>query len=445
VPYLERFDGIPELFEENPDHVAIVKQGVHAIAKFQSDNPDVRFRLLRADLRGTNLSGANLRGANLAGADLLGANLSGVILREAKLLSTQMRRVNLKKADLCGAILSCVNLREANLCGAKLISAELSSSDLSNADLRGVNLLEANLSSVILSGSNLRAGKLTRAILAGAELISANLSNATLVGVDLSGANLQHANLSEARLMSTNLTAANLEFTEFKGSRFCSTNLGNVDLSQSKSLETVQHIGPSTLGIDTLLNSKGRIPTIFLRGCGLPDDFIAFLPSFTNQPFEYYTCFISYSSADKQFARQLHDRLQGKGIRCWLDEKELVPGQKLYDGIESGIRLRDKVLLCCSKHSLGSWWVDNEISIALGKEREHLQQQGKENLSIIPLNPDDHLFGSEWTAGYRQQIRDRVAANFTTWKSDADEFERQLERVIKALKQPPSAPAKSSP
>jgi hypothetical protein len=29
---------------------------------------------------------------------------------------------------------------------------------------------------------------------------------------------------------------------------------------------------------------------------------------------------------DKLFARRLHDTLQGRGIRCWLDEKQMLPG-----------------------------------------------------------------------------------------------------------------------
>ena len=42
------------------------------------------------------------------------------------------------------------------------------------------------------------------------------------------------------------------------------------------------------------------------------------------------TPFYSYSHADKSFARRLHDGLQGRGIRCWLDEHQMVPGQDIY-------------------------------------------------------------------------------------------------------------------
>jgi hypothetical protein len=53
------------------------------------------------------------------------------------------------------------------------------------------------------------------------------------------------------------------------------------------------------------------LPPHFLRGCGLSDQLITFLPSLLYQAFEFYSCFISYNHADKAFARRLHDTLQG--------------------------------------------------------------------------------------------------------------------------------------
>jgi hypothetical protein len=70
------------------------------------------------------------------------------------------------------------------------------------------------------------------------------------------------------------------------------------------------------------------------------------------QPIQFYSCFVSYSHADKAFTRALHHTLQGRGIRCWLDEKQLLPGDDIYEHIDRGIRLWDKLLLCCSEHSL---------------------------------------------------------------------------------------------
>lgn len=291
--------------------------------------------------------------------------------------------------------------------------------DLTEADFQGSDLSEANFSKT--------------------NLYCANLSNARLVRASFdntyaSWALFVNANLSEAWLHFTNLVEADLQGADVTRASMWGAILAGNDLCKVTGLETVDHSGPSYVGADTLLRSNGKIPDVFLRGCGLPDDFISYVPSFGGSAFDFYSCFISHNKADKQFARQLHDRLQGRGIRCWLDEKQLNPGDDLYHEIDRGIRVWDKVLLCASKDSLTSAWVDDEITIALEKEKELLKSTQQKLLKIIPLDLDGFMFSGDWQSGYRAMIRKRVAADFTTWKTDADEFERQLERVVRALR-----------
>jgi hypothetical protein len=153
------------------------------------------------------------------------------------------------------------------------------------------------------------------------------------------------------------------------------------------------------------------------------------------QPIEFYSCFISYSHENKSFARRLHDALQGRGIRCWLDEHELLPGQKIFTEVDRGIRLWDKVLLCCSEDSLKSWWVENEIQIAFDKEQQlRKQRDGAEVLALIPLNLDGYLFSDEWKSGMRTEIKSLLAADFTGWERDNSKFETEFERLIRALR-----------
>ncbi|MDQ3907364.1 MAG: toll/interleukin-1 receptor domain-containing protein [Acidobacteriota bacterium] len=152
------------------------------------------------------------------------------------------------------------------------------------------------------------------------------------------------------------------------------------------------------------------------------------------EPIQFYSCFISYSHADKSFARRLHDALQGRGIRCWLDEHQLRPGDKIYTEVDRGIRLWDKVLLCCSKESLNSWWVENEIQIAFEKEQQLRKQRGQDVLALIPLNLDGYLFGEECKHGLAAQIRARLTADFTGWETDNSKFESEFEKLVKALR-----------
>jgi TIR domain/Pentapeptide repeats (8 copies) len=279
-----------------------------------------------------------------------------------------------------------------------------------------------------------------------ANLCKANLSEADLSWTNLFEANLKEANLSKADLSGANLWNVILDNTIFQRAIVGSTIFGGVDLSSCSGLDLVEHEGPSTLGVDSIIHSKGRIPESFLRGVGLPDDWINYIPSLVGEGIQFFSCFISYSSMDKAFAVRLHDALQSKGIRCWLDEKQLLPGHDISRELERGIYSWDKFLLCASKNSLTSWWVDNEIKTTFEKERALRKERGKPILKLIPLNLDGYMFTAEWDLGVlANEIRGRVAADFRDWQTDDAKFNDQVNRVIKALRTDEGAIGPSPP
>jgi uncharacterized protein YjbI with pentapeptide repeats len=296
-------------------------------------------------------------------------------------------------------------------------------------DLRGVELGEAELQEGNFSCTDFSGADLTEADLSGADLTGAKLSRANLAGVNLVG-----ADLSQAEMMRTNLTGATLYAANLSKAILHQTVFANTDLSKVSGLDEVNHAGPSTIGIDTFFNSKGKIPEIFLRGAGLPELFVQYSSSMTGTTIEFYSCFISYSHANKSFARRLHDALQWRGIRCWLDEKQLLPGDHIHQAIDEGIRVWDKVLLCCSQASLTSWWVDKEIQKALMKEETLWKQRGRQVLAIIPLNLDGYMLNPQWVDWKKQHLKTRLAADFTCWENDNSKFEEQFELVVQALR-----------
>ena len=350
----------------NQEHLDILKQGVVMWSRWRKEHADIKPNFIEADLNRADLSRANLRGADLTGANLIEADLSRADLSRATLSGADLREAIVREAIVREAIVRGVDFSGANLSGANLSGASLS-----GTDLRGVILRGANLS-----------------------------------GTDLRGVNLRGANLSKARV----------GWTIF----------GDNDLSAVKGLETIEHAGPSTIGIDTLYRSQGRIPEMFLRDAGVPDSLIDYMRSLVGKPFDYYSCFISYSSGDEAFAKRLHADLQSNNVRSWFAPEDMKIGDKIRPRIDETIRMYDKLLLVLSQHSVASKWVEYEVETALNKE-----QEGKSPV-LFPVRLDGAVMESTtaWAAHIK---RTRHIGDFTRWKNH-NAYEKAFARLLRDLK-----------
>ena len=412
------------------EQLRLLKQGVKAWDDWRKRAPDTRVDLRKANLSGTNLgkvdlseadlSGANLREAglgwaNLRAADLSRADLSRADLSGADLIGSNLSGADLSGADLGGADLTRANLREANLWKANLSVVNLSRADLSGANLSGADLIGSNLSGACLIGSNLSRANLRKADLSVAELNLADLSRVNLRMANLSMADLSTANLREVDLGSGNLNRAILN----------ETIVSNVDLSSCINLDSIRHQGPSIVDIRTLQRS-GRLPLVFLRGIGLPDALIEYLPSLLSQAIQHYSCFISYSSKDDEFVHRLHADLQDKGVRCWFAPEDMKIGAKILDTLDQAIRLGDKVLLVLSESSIASDWVEDEVTKAFAEE----SQRG--GTVLFPVRVDEAVFATE--EAWALKLRDnRNIGDFRAWK-DHDRYQESFERLLRDLK-----------
>jgi hypothetical protein len=297
------------------------------------------------------------------------------------------------------------DLRRADLFGADLIGANLSGADLSGANLSAANLSAANLSGTYLIGAYLRWG----------DLRGANLRGANLRGADLRGADLRGADLSEAKIGGT--------------------TFGHSDLSEVKGLDTVTHFAPSTIGIDTIFRSQGKIPLSFLRGAGVPEILIDYLPSLVAPgAIQFYSCFISYSSKDQEFADRLYADLQNKGVRCWFAPHDLHGGEKLHEQIDEAIRRYERLLLILSPNSMSSKWVKTEIRNA--RKRELAEK--KRVLFPVRLVPFDairnwELFDADEGKDLATEIREYYIPDFSEWKNH-DLYHKEFEKLLRDLR-----------
>jgi hypothetical protein len=228
------------------------------------------------------------------------------------------------------------------------------------------------------------------------------------------------------------MSEADLELATFH-----STALGDVNLTGAKGLDSCSHAGPSIIDHQTILKSGG-LPLIFLRGCGLPESLITYYPSLLLDPIQFYSCFISYSSKDHEFAERLHADLQNKGVRCWFAPEDLKIGDRIRDRIDESIRLHDKLLLILSENSVSSLWVGDEVEAAFERER-------RENRTVLfPIQIDDAV--AESTMGWAAAIRrTRHVGDFTRWK-DHDSYQKAFERLLRDLKtEEPAKPTYMAP
>jgi hypothetical protein len=375
----------------NSEHVEIVRGGAEAIRKWRNKNPHVRLDLDRAILSKTDLNHANLGEATLQEADLTEANLSDANIARALLYGTKLRKASLP--------LAC--LSKSHLYGADLSGANLSGADLYEADLRNANL----------SGADLGGASVTGAILCEANLKQTNLSGSTFIDVDISQADFSDAIID-------------------------ATVFANVDLSSATSLDAVRHRGPSTIGVDTLFRSRGRIPEGFLKGCGIPDVLITYLPSLmsTRDPVQFYSCFISYSHSDEAFCKRLYSRMRDEHLRVWYAPEDIMAGRKLHEQIEQAIRVYDKVLLVLSETSLQSDWVATEIYHA----RQREVKEKRRVLFPIRLVPFEMIrqwqcFDADSGKDMAREIREYFIPEFSNWK-DHDSFEAAFKRLLDDLK-----------
>ncbi|MDQ1279383.1 MAG: hypothetical protein QG670_645 [Thermoproteota archaeon] len=321
---------------------------------------------------------------------------------------------------------------------------DLSEANLIEADLSGANLAEANLIDANLSRANLRNANLPGAKLTNSRLFEANLFNANLIEADLSGANLTYANLYLTDLSEANLSNNFMLKTHFREIKAANTKfhkgiLGGVDfvdcdLSQIEGLDTVKHLMPSSIGMDTLVETfkgvrKGSQPELektlktFFMKAGVLKELLEAFPKILAEV-KYMTAFIVYDELDASFAERLHDDLIMNGVSCWLYKTDYTMGENTWREISNKRREAEKFIVLCSSNSL--------VKDGLLKELEEQVDEYVEK--IVPISLDEQwkqngFFVMRADLNLKQYILDRNYADF----GSNFNYKDNLEKLLKAL------------
>ncbi len=355
----------------DPEHEQILKQGVAAWNAWRKANPRVRPYLDDVVLRDGALSGIDLHGASLNQTDFVGT-------------------------------------------------------DLSNANLSGAELQLVHLSGCDCTGTSFSGTLLHSAYLNGANCSNSSFDEGMLIHVDFTRANLSFARFHKARIYDPNFLSAALSKADFAGAVIRGAIFANNDLSQVKGLAELKHMAPSFLSVDSLLTLAGQVPDTFLRACGVPEALTQSMFGASASAIEFYSCFISHSTRDSEFATKLYRDFQHLRIKCWYAPEDLKIGDKFRLRIDESIRLHDKLLLVLSEDSVSSDWVEKEVETAMERERQ------EKRTVLFPIRIDDAVMNipNGWPADIR---RTRHIGDFRKWKNH-DDYQRAFDRLLRDLK-----------
>ena len=89
--------------------------------------------------------------------------------------------------------------------------------------------------------------------------------------------------------------------------------------------------------------------------------------------------FISHSSADKPFVRDLAVELRSHGLDVWYDDWEIAVGDSIIDKIFEGLRASDTLVVVLSPVSVASRWVKEELNTVV------MRRVSENDIRILPV------------------------------------------------------------
>ena len=400
------------------------------MAAWREDNPNTVMDLNECYMSHSRIPMVNLRGADLRNGDFMGA-----MVRRADLSNTFMNSAHFYRADL----------REANMSRSIASGANMRGADLRNANLAGINLDGATLSEANLSGADLTNANLDRT-----NLDRANFSGADLTGASFNGANLSRTNLSEATLNEADFYEAVLNDVITGDANFHNCIIGytvfqNCAMDAALGLDSIRHDAPSTIGLDTLLRSRGALPESFILGSGIPVAVVGIQDSVSDAPVTTLEVHISCANGDIEFARQLEDNLRDQGVRTWVFA-EGFRGNPLVDRrassgeeeIERWVRHYDRLIVVCTAAGLDSETVRNDITAAQESENTN------DRWTMFLVDADGTMASGRSRAA-RLLKEDHRVFDLAGQSAGSEEYQTALAELIENLREEQPASAAKPP
>lgn len=145
---------------------------------------------------------------------------------------------------------------------------------------------------------------------------------------------------------------------------------------------------------------------------------------------EFLSVSLSYGGADIETAKKLKEFLVRNGVNTWFYPDNSAPGEKLHRMMSGMANDADRVIMLCSKKSLHSQGVLNELERTLEREAK----EGGSDI-LIPITLDNYVF-KEWRPERPDlaiQVRARNILTLDKNNFDGEATQALLEKLLLAL------------
>ena len=156
--------------------------------------------------------------------------------------------------------------------------------------------------------------------------------------------------------------------------------------------------------------------------------------------------FISYHRDDEKAVKRLHDDLQKRGIKTWLEAKDINPGRRKKESIHQGIINSDTFIACLSPSFTQDEFCRTQTFLARAYNKQFLPII----INFFPpedkdLSPELKRLGEEFKYSMRGlediHILD-FCGNYLSWGEGS--YEKNFEKLVESITPTPKPAALNS-
>lgn len=127
------------------------------------------------------------------------------------------------------------------------------------------------------------------------------------------------------------------------------------------------------------LNKKITIANHSINLTGIKERDLEIILNTVNELRKHPQVFLAYPSEQKELAKNIAHDLKENGVKVWLDENELKPGDSISNKISNALKESQWVIYIPPENGSPNRWIEKEIKLA--KESEKNRQRS----FIIPI------------------------------------------------------------